>query len=95
MGTGAKMRKVKGFLMAESIVALIIATVAVSCMYLMVAESQENGREIELKTDRAYAYHVLQESNLNQVTVHDRIYEKAVHNYVYDRDAKQEFAVED
>lgn len=42
------MRKVKGFLMAESIVALIIATVAVSCMYLTVAESQENGREIEI-----------------------------------------------
>ena len=32
------MRKVKGFLMAESIVALIIATVAVSCMYLTVAK---------------------------------------------------------
>ncbi len=46
------MRKVKGFLMAESIVALIIATVAVSCMYLMVAESQENGREIEQNRSR-------------------------------------------
>ena len=89
------MRKAKGFLMTESIVALIIATVAVSCLYLTVAESQKNGREIELKTDRAYAYHVLKESNLYQVTVHDRIYEKVGHNYVYDRDAKQEFVVED
>lgn len=95
MGKGAKMRKTKGFLMAESLVALIIATVAVSCLYLTVAESQKNGREIELKTDRAYAYHVLKESNLDQVTVHDRIYEKVGHNYVYDRDAKQEFVVED
>ena len=42
------MRKAKGFLMAESLVALIIATVAVSCLYLTVAESQKNGREIEL-----------------------------------------------
>lgn len=85
--------RIKGFLMMESFMAIMIATIAVSCLYLTVAENQKNGREIELKTDRAYAYHVLTESNLDQVMVHDRIYEEAGHNYVYDRDAKQKFAV--
>ncbi|MGN1272843.1 MAG: hypothetical protein ACI4T3_06915 [Lactobacillus sp.] len=89
------MKKVKGFLMAESVIALFIATTAVICLYLTVSESQKNGKEIELKTDRAYAYHVLKESNLDQVMVHDRIYEKAGHNYVYDRDARQTFSVKD
>lgn len=89
------MKRVKGFLMAESVIALMIATIAVSCLYLIVSEGQKNGKEIELKTDRVYAYHVLNESNLDQVVVHDRIYEKAGHSYVYDRDAKQRFKIKD
>lgn len=81
--------------MMESFIAIMIATIALSCLYWTVAENQKNGQEIELKTDRTYAYHVLTESKLDQVMVHDRIYEKAGHNYIYDREAKQKFAIKD
>lgn len=87
--------RVKGFLMIESLMALIITTIAVNCLYFTVAENQKNGREIELKADRAYAYHVLVKSKLDQVVVHDRIYEKAGHNCVYDKNAKQKIAIKD
>lgn len=89
------MIKVKGFLVIESFIAIIIAMIAVSCFYITVAENQKNGREMELKTDRAYAYHILTKTDLEQVTVHDRIYQKAGRNHVWDATTKQTFAVKE
>lgn len=88
------MKKMQGFLMVESMVAIIVSVVAVSCLYLTVAQSQKNGRSLELKTDRAYAYHILTSSHLRQIVVHDRIYEKAGQRRIYDKEAKQEFIIE-
>lgn len=68
--------KIKGFLMAESIIALAIALFAVSCLYLTVSENKKNERQMELKVDRAYAQHVLRKSGCQQIMVHDKIYEK-------------------
>ena len=50
---------------------------------------------MELKTDRAYAYHILTKTDLEQVTVHDRIYQKAGRNHVWDATTKQTFAVKE
>lgn len=88
------MKKMQGFLMVESMVAVIISVVAVSCLYLTVVQSQKNGRSLELKTDRAYAYHIFTSSHLRQIVVHDRIYEKAGQHRIYDKEAKQEFIIE-
>lgn len=88
------MKKVKGFFIFESIVAIIISLVAVSCLYLTVAESRKNGREMELKTDRMYAYHVLKTNDLDQVVVHDHIYERAGQQYLNDKTTNQKFKIQ-
>lgn len=89
------MIKVKGFLVIESFIAIIIAVIAVSCLYVTVAENQKNGRKMELRTDRAYAYHVLTKTDVEQVMVHDRIYQKAGHNHVWDATSEQSFTVKE
>lgn len=70
------MTKVRGFLIEESLVALVIAMVAVSCLYLTVSENKKNEREMELKTDRVYAEYVLKKCKLDQITVHGRLYRR-------------------
>lgn len=95
MGTNGKMKKVKGFLIFESAIAIIISVVAVSCLYLTVAECQKNGQEIELKTDRIYAYHVLKTNDLDQITVHDHVYERVGQHYLNDKTTNQKFKVKD
>ncbi|WP_297951456.1 hypothetical protein [uncultured Lactobacillus sp.] len=89
------MIKLKGFLVIESFIAIIIAVIAVSCLYVTVAENQKNGRELELKTDRAYAYHILNKTDLKQIMVHNRIYQKAGHHHVWDTTTEQTFAVKE
>ena len=89
------MKKVKGFLVIESFIAIIIAVIAVSCFYITVAESQKNGREMELKTDRVYAYHVLKANNLDQITVHDHVYERIGQHYLNDKNTNQKYKIAD
>ncbi|HJF39895.1 MULTISPECIES: hypothetical protein [Lactobacillus] len=89
------MKKVKGFFIFESAIAIIISLFAVSCLYLTVAESQKNGREMELKTDRVYAYHVLKANNLDQITVHDHVYERIGQHYLNDKNTNQKYKIAD
>lgn len=89
------MRRIQGFFMLESCIAIIISVIAVSCFYLTVVENRKNGYEIELKADYAYAYHVLQKNDLDQILVHDRIYKKAGPNYIYDTTNKQKIKIKD
>lgn len=72
------MMKVKGFLIEESLVAIMIAMFAVSCLFLTVSENKKNEREMELRADRIYAKHVLKKCKLDQVTVHDRLYRRGL-----------------
>lgn len=88
------MRKIKGFLVFESFIAIIISIIAVSCFYFTVAENQKNGQQMELKTDHAYAYHVFQESKTKEIMVHDHLYEKVGRNRIYDKKTEQQFIIE-
>lgn len=88
------MKKIKGFLIFESFIAIIISVIAVTCFYFAVAENQKNGQEMELKTDRAYAYRVLQENKMKEIMVHDHLYKKAGRNRIYDKQTEQQFIIE-
>jgi hypothetical protein len=68
------MVKNKGFLMAESFTALLIAFLSLSLFLLVFAEGKRVEANLELKTDRAYAAYILRQKQVKQLKVHDRIY---------------------
>lgn len=78
-------RKKSGFLMAESMVGLMIALVSVATLALTVRESRIIERRIEQKTDRTYAWRVLKEHEIKRILVHDHIYELSGKNSIYDK----------
>ncbi|MDF7672200.1 hypothetical protein PT281_02720 [Lactobacillus sp. ESL0701] len=87
--------RLKGFLLAESMVALVLAIMGISVIALIVGASRANERQIELKTDRAYAWHVLKEEDLSKITVHDRVYQPAGAKSVYDTTDKKTYEVKE
>lgn len=70
------MIKVKAFLMAEGMTALLVSLLSLSLFFLVVGEGKKVEVNLEQKTDRAYAKHVIQEQHLEKVEVHDHIYQK-------------------
>ncbi|MBA1394988.1 hypothetical protein EQ500_14140 [Lactobacillus sp. XV13L] len=70
-----------------------MALFGVLVMALVVGESRATERTIELKTDRAYAWHVLKKNSLSEVKVHDRIYQPRGEKGVYDATAKKAYRV--
>ena len=78
-------KKKSGFLMAESMIGLMIATVGVIMLALTVRESRIIERKVEQKTDRAYAWRVLKEHEIKRILVHDHIYELSGKNSIYDK----------
>lgn len=86
------MDKIKGFLIAESMTGLMVAVIGVSIFALIVAQSQKIETAMEVKTDQAYAWHVLREQKLDSVKVHSHIY-KLKGSYVYDTTTKQEYEI--
>lgn len=80
--------------MVESCIAIFIALLAVDCFYLIVFACQKNKQEMELRTDRIYAYHVLKENDLEQIEVHDHIYERIGNKYLNDKSTNEKFKIE-
>lgn len=78
-------KKKSGFLMAESMIGLMIATVGVIMLALTVRESRIIERKVEQKTDRTYAWSVLKKHGLKRILVHDHIYELSGKNSIYDK----------
>lgn len=85
--------KLKGFLLAESMVALILAIMGVSSMALIVGDTRATERKIELKTDRIYAWHVLKKNDLKSIMVHDRLYELRGEKSIYDASTKETYYI--
>lgn len=85
--------KQKGFLIAESMIGLTIAIIGVMIMTLTLSSFKKVERNLELKTDRTYAWHVMRKNSLKEVTVHDRVYCLAG-KYVYDTTAKENYKIE-
>ncbi|TSO26087.1 hypothetical protein [Lactobacillus sp. LL6] len=88
------MSKQKGFLIAESLIGLTIAILGVIVMAITLSGMHKTERVLELKTDRAYAWHVMKENNLKEVMVHDRIYKMTGNNHVYDSQEKEVYKIE-
>ena len=87
------MRRLKGFLLAESMVALILAIMGVSSMALIVSDTRTTERKIELKTDRIYAWRVLKKNNLKSIMVHDQLYELRGEKSIYDISTKETYYI--
>ncbi|WEV43025.1 hypothetical protein OZX56_05620 [Lactobacillus sp. ESL0684] len=85
--------KLKGFLLAESMIALIIAILGVTSIALIVGQSRATERKLELKTDRVYAWHVLKKASLTKIEVHDCVYELAGNQSVYDATNKKIYQI--
>lgn len=77
-------KMVPGFLLAESMVALIVTTLGVMIMALIVGESRTLEHSSEAKTDRAYAWHVMNQNKVKQVLIHDHVYQQINTKEIYD-----------
>ncbi|WEV71458.1 hypothetical protein OZY43_03395 [Lactobacillus sp. ESL0785] len=87
------MTKVKGFLLAESMVALTLAIMGISLLVLIVGGTRTTEQKIELRTDRAYAWHVMKTNNLEKILVHNRMYHPVGTNGVYDETDQKTYVV--
>lgn len=86
-------KKQTGFLIAESMTALMLAVSGVTVMALVVGESRVVEENVELKTDRAYAWHVMKKCNLQQIKVHDHVYKAVGEKSVFDTMDKKTYQV--
>lgn len=70
------MSKAKGFLMLESMTALIIAILGLSLFTLLICENKKVEKEMERKTDYELAQHMMRKNKLDEVIIHDHEYSK-------------------
>lgn len=82
-----------GFLIAESMTALLIAFLGVTALALVVGESRAFESRIERKTDRAYAWNILKANDIKEITVHDHVYRAAGKKGIYDATNKKTYKV--
>lgn len=66
--------KNKGFLMLESLVALVIAICGVMIFSMIVIDGRQTEQRIEQKTDQSLAKRMMKTNKISKVKVHDRIY---------------------
>lgn len=86
-------RKQTGFLVAESMTALALAVIGVTLIALIVGQSRLEERNVELKTDQAFAWHIMKKSSLQQIKVHDRIYKAVGDESIFDTVDKKTYQV--
>lgn len=70
------MNKVKGFLLLESLTALVIAIIGLSLFTLLICENKKVEKEMERKTDYEMAQHIMRKTDLKEVIIHDQLYER-------------------
>ena len=68
------MMKTKGFLMIESLIALMITLIALTAFTTMILDSRQFEKKIEYRSDRALANYMLNEFKLKEVVVHDHVF---------------------
>lgn len=69
------MTKVRGFLMLESMLAILITFLGLMLFSLVVGESEKIEHHSELRADRILAWKMMHQNHLNQVTIHNRVYQ--------------------
>lgn len=70
------MNRQRGFLLAESMTALLLAILGVSIFCLIFGQGLQVKEQMEKKTDKALAQHILRQTNLPRVQIHDHIYRR-------------------
>lgn len=86
-------KKKSGFMMAESMVGLMIALVSVTTLALTIRESRVIERRIEQKTDRTYAWSVLKKHEIKRILIHDHIYKLYGNNSIYDESERKIYKI--
>ena len=70
------MKKTKGFLIVESIIAFTIAMLGVMTLELVIVTGQHNKQVIEERTDQKLANHIFKNVDIDQVIIHDKSYRR-------------------
>ncbi|QNQ80679.1 type II secretion system protein [Lactobacillus sp. PV034] len=65
---------VKGFLLLESSLGLIICCLTVGLLALTLGQEKQVEHKIEAKVDQALANHIKKTTNLTKVEIHNKIY---------------------
>ena len=75
------MKTNKGFLLLEAIVAILIASIAVTTFSTIIRATRENSIQMEKKTDQALAKHMMRTNNLKKIMIHDHEYQDDENKY--------------
>lgn len=70
------MKKTKGFLILESIIAFTIAMLGVMTLELVIVTGQHNKQVIEERNDQKLANHIFKNVDIDQVIIHDKSYRR-------------------
>ncbi len=68
------MRKIKGFLLWESMIGLFIACLGITLLSLTVGQGKEVERKMEKKVDEKMAYYIMRKTGESKVLIHDQVY---------------------
>ncbi|WP_276804775.1 type II secretion system protein [Lactobacillus hominis] len=68
------MRKIKGFLLWESMIGLFIACLGITLLSLTVGQGKEVERKMEKKVDEKMAYYIMRKTGESEVLIHDQVY---------------------
>lgn len=66
--------KIRGFLLLESMVALTIAVLGVSIFSLCLGQGKVIEQKMEGKVDQELAAHIMRQSGVKKVVIHDHSY---------------------
>lgn len=68
------MKQVKGFVLAECMLSLVITILGLSIFALVLNENHKLAVRKEKETDIALANHIMRETKIKRIVIHDRIY---------------------
>lgn len=68
------MKQIKGFVLAECMLSLIITILGLSIFALVLNENHKLAIKKEQATDIALAHHIMRATKTKEIIIHDRIY---------------------
>lgn len=68
------MRKIKGFLLWESMIGLFIACMGITLLSLTIGQGREVERKMEKKVDEKMAHYIMRRTGESGVLIHDKTY---------------------
>lgn len=87
------MVKKKGFLLAEACVALLIAAVSVEVLFYCLGQTKTARQSVEQRLERAYAWHILRETDRSTIRVRDHVYQLHGNKQVQDTETGTSYEV--